>query len=539
MTDREALINNLMENHLERIFYFCLRKTTNAYEAEDLASDILLNILTSLNRGTAPRMFDAWVWTVARNRYSLWAKNKRRSTERLYPEDIGEYEIESDDKAPDERLIESEEYAALRRELAFTSTDCRQILLAYYFENRRTTDIAASLGIPKGTVESKLHRARIKLKDGMEMAREFGKRSYNPENVNFVNNCTNFGDNGQPWTILSHLMYKNIFLTAYGTPVTAEELSLELGIALPYMEDELKFLTNETFLIEENGRYETSFPIIAADTQRKIHEVNVESACELARLFTDLLDLYDSEAARLGVKYYGGYVPYEDAKWTMLMRAVDRLTWESIEHSERKPYTKRPNNGAWDIIGYEAIDFDEPPFVGQHGNIYPDGVEQIDLMQYRFFHGDIRSKTPDTLKYVDIVTILKAVLGEAESQPKDSLDRMEQYGYIKTTADGYAPNIVVFREENRDLLEKFTDAAKSEIADIVAKIKSLNADRHAKFVQILKNDLPERVKNSSDFSRIVGDAYSCRGYIVEEAVRIGYLRYDENTASPLGAYLTI
>nr|MBQ4318373.1 RNA polymerase sigma factor [Clostridia bacterium] len=152
---------------------------------------------------------------------------------------MGEYEIDDSSDPLDHALIKAEEEALLRRELAFISSDYRTIVVAYYIENRRTADIAASLGLPKGTVESKLFRARQKLKEGMNMAREFGKRSYNPDNVTFTNNCNAFGKNGQPWTILNHLLYQNIFLQAYNNPSTAEELALELGIALPYMENEL------------------------------------------------------------------------------------------------------------------------------------------------------------------------------------------------------------------------------------------------------------------------------------------------------------
>ena len=44
------------------------------------------------------------------------------------------------------------------------------------------------------------------------------------------------------------MLYTNIFLEIYQNPQTAEQLSLELGIALPYMEDELAFLCREELL---------------------------------------------------------------------------------------------------------------------------------------------------------------------------------------------------------------------------------------------------------------------------------------------------
>ena len=50
-------------------------------------------------------------------------------------------------------------------------------------------------------------------------------------------------ENGAPWCYLEKLLDKNIMLAAYRTPSTAEELSVEVGVALPYIEEELKALT--------------------------------------------------------------------------------------------------------------------------------------------------------------------------------------------------------------------------------------------------------------------------------------------------------
>ena len=53
----ERLIGEFAENYTEKLFYFCLKKTGNSYEAEDLASDIILNILSALDKGTIPTSF--------------------------------------------------------------------------------------------------------------------------------------------------------------------------------------------------------------------------------------------------------------------------------------------------------------------------------------------------------------------------------------------------------------------------------------------------------------------------------------------------
>lgn len=54
---RDWLINEFTENYMEKLFYFCLKKTGSHIEAEDLTQDIALQIITALNKGTIPTSF--------------------------------------------------------------------------------------------------------------------------------------------------------------------------------------------------------------------------------------------------------------------------------------------------------------------------------------------------------------------------------------------------------------------------------------------------------------------------------------------------
>ena len=111
-------ITEFTENYMGKLFYFCLKKTGNNMEAEDLTQDIALQIITALNKGTIPTSFSAWVWQIARNRYSLWSKQKHNRNESVTGSDIGDYELE--DKAENvlDEMIHTEQMALLRRELA-------------------------------------------------------------------------------------------------------------------------------------------------------------------------------------------------------------------------------------------------------------------------------------------------------------------------------------------------------------------------------------------------------------------------------------
>lgn len=160
------IIRVFSEEYVPKLFYFCLKKTGNSFDAEDLTSDISVNILSSLNRDIFPENFSAWVWQIARNRYSSWAKNKKRRSQNVAASDIDDFEIQDNDTSIEDELINSEQLSLLRRELAFISSDCRNIVVEHYIKNRKINDIAASLGLPKGTVLTRLSRARKILKEG-------------------------------------------------------------------------------------------------------------------------------------------------------------------------------------------------------------------------------------------------------------------------------------------------------------------------------------------------------------------------------------
>ena len=59
---KEQLIAEFTESYMEKLFYFCLKKTGEVREAEDLTQDIALNVITALHTGTVPTDLGAWVW---------------------------------------------------------------------------------------------------------------------------------------------------------------------------------------------------------------------------------------------------------------------------------------------------------------------------------------------------------------------------------------------------------------------------------------------------------------------------------------------
>lgn len=345
----EMLLQTFSAEYLQPLYYFCLRKTGSAEEAEELAADVSLQVVTQLRRGTIPAQFSAWVWQIARNRYSRWVDARTKSRERI----VGEPDESLTDDAgtPEEAVIAGEELQLLRRELAFIGREYRELIVAYYFNHETLRAIAARHGMPEGTAKTRLFQARKYLLEGMNMSREFGKRSYNPEKVNFVS-CGS-QPSGLPWRAVGRALPNNILLEASNNPSTLEDLAIELGVALPYMEEEVALLEKATLLKKIDDKYVTNFYIIDRETQAEVRVMQQSGSTARAKLMAEILS--DSEEKLLDLELYDpdSRVSPEAQRWTWAVYLLDRLLEKNAKTNHVGECTKRPDGGNWDFCGFE------------------------------------------------------------------------------------------------------------------------------------------------------------------------------------------
>ena len=541
---RDRLIHEFAEHYMEKLFYFCLKKTGKNTEAEDLTQDIAIQIITALNKGTIPTSFSAWVWQIARNRYSVWAKEKHNRNESLTGSDISDYEIEDESESILDEMIHTEQMALLRRELAFIKSDYRNIIVAYYIENKNVREIAESLSLPTNTVKSRLLRARQILKEGMDMAREFGKRSYNPEEIVYLNICTAPGELGQPWTLMDPKLNQNIFLACYDNPMTAEELAIEVGVALPYMEDAVKHLTAQTLLIKNGEKYETNFPIISREAQQKIHFYYEGILPQLIALITEDIDRLMAQYQEADLCYYGEYQRYEEAKWMLLMDFYKSLySLCANSPKDKLGNTPRQNRGIWDVVGFEKCDFC-PDLVGFH-------CQYDGFVHYRFGYCGIQNRTPANLTK-DEAHELRLMVEGKKSKNESIREKLIKYGYAYKKEGKFIPNVGVIKQSTCQAFLKFCKKEKFspefvEHSNVRGKLnesilQTIETINNA-VCEILVSDLPKCVRDDEKIVNALLESICTTsptlGYIVKYALASGWLKYDENTSPAVGAYFNI
>lgn len=366
------------------------------------------------------------------------------------------------------------------------------------------------------------------------MAREFGKLSYRPEHISFVNTVPKPGRNGEPWSLFRKLLPKNILLAAYRNPMTAEELSLELGMALPYLEEEIAVLERELLLHKNGKTYETMIYIMSADAQRKIYDNISAVAPSMTRKIEEYLALHDELYAKNGLRWNLGAQSSEDMRWARLMRAVDNAFFY-ISDGE-KSYTARPDGGEWDIIGYE--EYNGPAFigVGQHGSYQ----SEAKFLQYKFRYHDLYKKTPEDFPG-NLADALEAVCEGRDAEPS-SVAELCRMGYLKEENGTYIPQMMVVDGRYGDIGtkglpaedEKAVLAVWNEVLDFARKIKEFCKET-------VTEEMPVYLRTSeNEVRRAAEPLWNVRGAVLEAALADRTLSYAENDPRfLLGTMITV
>ena len=524
---RDRLMNEFAENYIEKLFYFCLKKTGSHIEAEDLTQDIALQIITSLNKGTIPTSFSAWVWQIARNRYALWANKKHSRNDMVTGDHIENYEIE-DESILDEMIL-SEQLALLRRELAFIKSDYRNIVVAYYIEDKSIREIASSLSLSESTVKSKLFRARKILKEGMDMARDFGKRSYKPENITFA--ASGSQPSGLPWTAVNRRIPNNILLQASNNPSTLEELSVELGIALPYMEEEVSILHRATLLEKQGDKYITNFFILEKDCRIEIYHALRKTARERSHLIREFIDDRMSDIRALGIA--GDHIDDNTIRWWLVPDLIDYLIENYVKEQSIYEPPKRANGESWGFVGYEITELPENIVMGHNGCGNKD-----EFWTYKYGDYSMWDQCGEP-KYEEAELMCNCFRENRNISSFTDIERRVWNGiagrYAHLSNDGYMiPDILVIKIEDLKIIHQLFREHKNyellilNIADLYKKVEEI----FKKYThQVLHNNIGYYIRM---------ELYAIRMMAIHDLVEENALKLPEDTSkSSIGMHIIL
>ncbi|HBA97026.1 MAG TPA: RNA polymerase subunit sigma-70 [Lachnospiraceae bacterium] len=150
------------------IYAFCLHLVYNQHEAEELYQDTFLKameLLDGIEAGSNPKSYllsiTIRLW---KNRKRKYAWRRRIAGIESLAEDGEEADIGSG-YSLEEEVLRKEQARQLRRAVSALDEKYRLPVYLYYMEDMAVSEIAGILKIPKGTVKSRLYKAREILKE--------------------------------------------------------------------------------------------------------------------------------------------------------------------------------------------------------------------------------------------------------------------------------------------------------------------------------------------------------------------------------------
>jgi RNA polymerase sigma-70 factor (ECF subfamily) len=157
----------LIERYHDDLLRFLTRLVGDRAAAEDLFQETFLQVHLSADTFDESRRFRPWLFTIAANKgRDLLRKRKRRRTVELSAPIRGSDRgssmvdlLEIDVPSPDAQMDLAERDALVQRALGELGPALREVLLLGYFQRLSYQQIAEDLGIPLGTVKSRMHAA--------------------------------------------------------------------------------------------------------------------------------------------------------------------------------------------------------------------------------------------------------------------------------------------------------------------------------------------------------------------------------------------
>ena len=167
---------------LDQLYGGALRLTRNPADAEDLVQETYIKAFQAFDSFTQGTNLKAWMYRIMTNLYiTNYRKAQRRPTQ-TSAEEITDYQLLSS-ASHESQGLESAEVEALKKlptseiseALNALSEDYRMVVYYADVEGLAYKEIAEIMGVPLGTVMSRLHRGRKKLRDALkDVARERG-----------------------------------------------------------------------------------------------------------------------------------------------------------------------------------------------------------------------------------------------------------------------------------------------------------------------------------------------------------------------------
>jgi RNA polymerase sigma-70 factor (ECF subfamily) len=170
----ERAFNEIVRTHGDKVFSLVYRMIGNRAEAEDLAQEVFVTVFKTVDGFRGESKFSTWLLRIAANHCKNRIKYlSRRRTDATGLDDLAEDKLSdmgrapahSHIDAPDVLLEAAELDGIMQKAIGLLEEDHRLLIVLRDVEELSYEEIGEVTGLPEGTIKSRLHRARMTIKE--------------------------------------------------------------------------------------------------------------------------------------------------------------------------------------------------------------------------------------------------------------------------------------------------------------------------------------------------------------------------------------
>ena len=334
--------------YLEYLYYLAEKRYNDCPDIDTLVQDTLTALIVKINLSKSIEYPKGFLSAVLKNKYNAWLREKYRAEYVEYSDGaISDTYNEIEEK--EETWRRTEEYDAVRREIGRLICIYREVIVRHYVHGQPVEQIAGELGIPRGTVLSRLSAARDQIKEGLEDMEKYSQISYEPKTAS-IGIWGNTGLKGEPFSLMRSDIEANILNLAYENPVSVRGIADTMGMPSAYIEPIIDSLIKGELMGRTAGglvytrcfvqKYENAFGDIPA--QEKLADQYASRVWEIVWKRIEPLTKRNDFAEMS-----------DKQKATMLLFVMNQMLSDIVhksrpdsEHSPKQP-PDRPDAGRW------------------------------------------------------------------------------------------------------------------------------------------------------------------------------------------------
>ncbi len=537
---KQDLLKFIDDDLLDKLFGFCYARTNDSYEAEELCSDIVYELVKTANRNGEIDSVYPFIWRIARNVYADFSEKRKKRTELFYEGDSENVilNIVSEEHDDNTDLLLNSVY----RRIAFLTKAYREVMVMFYIDGLSASEISKKQGTSEVTIRQRLYLARQKIKSEVEEMAETYNKPVSLEDINYVIWGTGNPGWGDPRDGFCRKFSKHVIWLCRKKPMSASEIAEELNVPTVYVEEELEILrkgeNGEYGLLRrlDNGRYAINFVLLEKEVIEKATALYVEQLPKICDTITDYIEKHKEEY--LSFPYLNKKVDMNLILWQQISNishAFSESVARALKEKHFSEFTKpdRPFSvfgyvdngkyygGGWDGIGAENV--------CGYSKVHIDNI-YISRIQKHFSCGHNISNDPLLQLAIRAIDGLEInVLSETE---KEQAAKAIECGYIYREDDILYTKILVNSLETRKnlfaisnkLYNGYFDSDAEKVAEILAKL--------------IKSELPEYLLNEWGLANSLA-SMPILDAVVECLMEKGVLTPPENGIGAEGCWMSV